>query len=545
MGKLNLNEYVQYDNDYKQLRTEGLRKEKKWRKSGLLEGLKTEDERLTLAILIENQAKQLLKEASATGTAVNSEEWSSVALPLVRRVFANISAKNFVSVQPMTLPSGLVFWLEFKYGTSKRGFTAGSGKDSQADSVYGITNTADDPSGGLYGEGRFGYTLNDVTSSALSIQATLDSTHFTTASVVASPNSYDHDTRFSASYAGQFDAAAGITIMTVATASLTDYDVNGIAGFSISGSGISTYFPAFTKMNSTNTGVQFIVSGTGAFSGVKVTFHKIPDAYDRGDFEYKGTDLVIPELNMEMRSEPIVAKTRKLKAIWTPELAQDLNAYHSIDAEYELTKMLADYIGQEIDLTILSMLMKAAKNVDYWSASVGKIYDSGTGAFTNMSSTQSAASAYTQREWFKTLGTKIQKVSNKIHQKTLRGGANWIVVSPEVATILESIPGFAPDTDGNKETFSFGAEKAGMINNRFQVYKSPYMTTNILLMGYKGSGLFEAGAAYLPYIPLITSPVVYDPDNFTPSKAVLTRGAEKVTRGEYYGIIKIADLNTL
>lgn len=542
--KFNLNEYVQNDENYKLLRTEGQKKVKKWERSGLLEGL-TKEERITMAILIENQAKQLLKEASSTGTAVNSEEWSNVALPLVRRVFGNISAKNFVSVQPMSLPSGLVFWLEFKYATTKEGFTVGSGKDSQADSVYGVTNTTADPTGGLYGEGRFGYSFNDITSSALTWQATADSTHFTSASLVASPNVYDHDTRFSASYAGQFDANAGIAILTVATASLTDYDPNGIAAFAISGSGIATYFPAFTKMNSTNTAIQFVVSGSPSFGALKVTFHKVPDAYDRGDFEYQGTDLSIPELDMEMRSEPVVAKTRKLKAVWTPELAQDLNAYHSVDAEYELTTMMADYIGQEIDLLIISMLMKAAKNVDYWSCQVGRYYDTGTSAFTNMSSTTSAASAYTQGEWFKTLGIKVQKISNKIHQKTQRGGANWIVVSPEVATILESVTGYSADTDGNKETFSFGSEKIGTINNRFAVYKSPYMTTNILLMGYKGTGLFEAGAAYLPYIPLITSPVVYNPTNFTPSKAVLTRSAEKVTRGEYYGIIKIADLNTL
>jgi len=542
MSKLNINEFVQRDNSYKQLRTEGLRKVSRWEKSGLLEGL-SGDEKITMAVLIENQAKQLLKEASNTGTAVNSEEWSAVALPLVRRVFGNISAKNFVSVQPMSLPSGLVFWLEFKYGTDKRDFTAASGKDSQLDSVFGVTNTTSDPSGGLYGAGRFGYTLNDQDSAALTGQAAVDSTHFMTGSITAT--NYDHDTRFSASYAGQFDDDTGINVVTVATASLTDYDTNGIDGFSVSGSNVSTYFPAFTKMNSAGTAIEFIVSGTGNYSGLVITFHKTPDAYDRGDFEYQGTDLSIPELNMEMRSEPVVAKTRKLKAIWTPELAQDLNAYHSVDAEAELTTMMADYIGQEVDLTMLSMLMRAAKNIDYWSADIGKIYDTASTGFVNMSSTASAVSAYTQGEWFKTLGTKIQKVSNKIHQKTMRGGANWLVCSPEVATILESIPGYSADTDGNKEQFSFGSEKIGMINNRYQVYKSPYMTTNIMLMGYKGAGLFEAGAAYMPYIPLITSPIVYDQTNFTPSKAVMTRGAEKVTRGEYFGIIKIGGLNTL
>jgi len=541
--EFNINEYVKHDDNYKQLLSEGRTKATKWEKSGLLEGITNENERISMAVLIENQAKQLLKEASSTGTAVNSEEWSSVALPLVRRVFGNISAKNFVSVQPMSLPSGLVFWLEFKYGTAKEGFTEGSGKGSEADSVFGVTNTTADPSGGLYGAGRFGYSLNDKESATLSLDATLATTKFTTASVTEA--SYDFDTRFSSSYAGQFDAAEGVTIMTVLNADLTNGDNNGIASYAISGSGIGTYFPAFTKFDAAGTGLQFIVSGTGAFSGVVVSYHETPDAFDRGDFEYQGSDLSIPELNMEMRSEPVVAKTRKLKAIWTPELAQDLNAYHSVDAEAELTTMMADYIGQEIDLSILSMLMKAAKNIDYWSAETGKVYDSGQGTFTNMSSTASAASAYTQGEWFKTLGTKIQKVSNKIHQKTMRGGANWLVVSPEVATILESIPGYSADTDGNREQFSFGSEKIGLINNRFQVYKSPYMTTNIMLMGYKGTGLFEAGAAYLPYIPLITSPVVYDQTNFTPSKAVLTRSAQKVTRGEYFGIIKIAGLNTL
>ena len=134
----------------------------KWVKTGLLEGLSSDFEKSGMATLLENQAKQLVSEASATGQSANSEEWAGVALPLVRRIFSEIAAKEFVSVQPMNLPSGLVFYLDFKYGTNQPGFITGSGKDSQTDSVFGVTETAGQATGGLYGTGRFGYSINDV-----------------------------------------------------------------------------------------------------------------------------------------------------------------------------------------------------------------------------------------------------------------------------------------------------------------------------------------------------------------------------------------------
>ena len=157
----------------------------KWRKTGLLEGITNETEINNMAQLLENQAKQLVTEASATSMFNNSEEWNGVALPLVRRIFSEIAAKEFVSVQPMNLPSGLIFYLDFKYGTGQPGFTTGSGKDSQADSVFGITETANQPSGGLYGAGRFGYTINDTSSAALShtSSANLNSSTHLTASI--------------------------------------------------------------------------------------------------------------------------------------------------------------------------------------------------------------------------------------------------------------------------------------------------------------------------------------------------------------------------
>ena len=521
----------------------------KWEKTGLLDDL-TDQDRLNVATLLENQARELVSEASKTGTAEGSEEWSGVALPLVRRIFSEIAAKDFVSVQPMNLPSGLVFWIEFKYGTGQPGFTTGSGKDSQLDSVFGLTETAGEPSEGLYGAGRWGYSINDNVSVALTVGTTPAATVFATASVTEALINYD--TAFSASYAGQWGSVGtgkGMVFVTVATASLSNLDLEGVRAFEPSGTGISAYYPQFTYLSSDKTQVSFLVSGSGAFStDVLVKYHKQPTDITRGDFEDNdgsATDIGIPELNVELRSEPIVAKTRKLKAIWSYEFVQDLNAYHSIDGEAELTSMLSEYVSQELDLEILEMLLQNAITVDYWSAITGREYNAATGAFSNYSTIQAQASAYTQQTWYQTIGTKMQKLSNNIHKKTMRGGANFAVVSPTVATILESIPGYAADTDGNKQQFGFGTQKMGMINNRFQIYKNPYMLENVMLMGFRGNQFLETGAVYAPYVPLIMTPLVYDPNNFTPRKAIMTRYAKKVTRPEFYGKIYIDGLTSV
>ena len=524
----------------------------KWVKTGLLEGLSSDFEKSGMATLLENQAKQLVSEASATGQSANSEEWAGVALPLVRRIFSEIAAKEFVSVQPMNLPSGLVFYLDFKYGTDQPGFTTGAGKDSQSDSVFGVTETAGQATGGLYGAGRFGYSINDVATTTL--------TNHTSASIALGSAAglaiVDYDTSFSASAT---TANTNLSTVSVPTASLSGFDAEGVRAFSISGSGIVDYYPQYTKVVGSN--VRFVVEVPGAIAAdytvvnYVVRYQKQPTDITRGDFEQTAagfaqnaeTDLGIPELNVELRSIPIVAKTRKLKAVWTPEFAQDLNAYHSIDAEAELTSMLSEYVSMEIDLEILDMLIAAAPTTEYWSALNNNFWNgtgftqSGAGAAT------AAGDGYynTQGGWFQTLGTKLQKVSNKIHQKTLRGGANFLVTSPAVATILESIPGFAADTDGNKMEFAAGVQKIGAINNRYTVYKNPYMTENVILMGFRGAQFLETGAVFAPYIPLIMTPLVYDPVNFTPRKGVMTRYAKKVVRPEFYGKVYVHGLNSL
>jgi len=519
---------------HKSLQEDAKKLSEKWEKTGLLEGLDGYDKN-SMSILLENQAKQLVTESSRTGTASNSEEWSGVALPLVRRVFAEIAAKDFVSVQPMNLPSGLVFFLDFKYGTAQPGFDVVSGVSRDGSgTLHGQTNTSGNPSGGLYGSGRFVYSINEASSDSI--------TSPTSASINFS------EVNFNADLSASLDAGH-LRSVTVATGSnsITNVDAEGVRGFSISGSNIVSYFPEFTSID-TSGNIKFIVSGSDEIENVVMKYQKQPTDVTRGDFEDTSTSgsavsLDIPEIDVQLRSETIVAKTRKLKASWTPEFAQDLNAYHSIDAEAELTSMLSEYISMEIDLEILDMLIENAVSSANWSAKVG-FDDDGVGNNEDRFSEISGASnAYTKNSWYQTLGIKIQKVSNEIHRKTLRGGANFLVTSPTVATILESIPGYAADTDGDQSSFAMGVQKIGALNNRFTVYKNPYMTENIILMGYRGSQFLETGAVYAPYVPLIMTPLVYDPTNFTPRKGVMTRYAKKMVRPEFYGKIQIAHLD--
>ena len=525
---------------------------KKWAKSGLLEGLEGNDQ-ATMAMILENQAKQLVVESSNTGggvsngatfTAGTGEQWAGVALPLVRKIFGQIAAKEFVSVQPMNLPAGLVFYLDFQYGNTKTPFTAGN-------SLYG-TNTANfgnAAAGALYGAGRFGYSTNQF-SASVAQQA---------AAVSASSVEIDFNSDYTASL-----AAGEIKKITFATSSLANLDIDGIRAFIVASGSVVTAdktLQQFTAIQGGNiaffvSGSTTVISGSAAGNTWQIDYNKATDFATRGDFEDRtatqgfsvpnaasATSIVIPEINVQMKSQTISAKTKKLKAQWTPEFAQDLNAYHSLDAEAELTGLLSEYISLEIDLEILDMLIQNAPTVEYWSAKVGDQINAAKTAFTSNTS----GLYYNQMTWFQTIGIKLQKVSNIIHQRTLRGGANFMVVSPAVATILESIPGFAADTDGAADTmkYAFGVQKVGALNSRYKVYKNPYMTENVILLGFRGTQFLEAGAVYSPYVPLIMTPLVYDPNTFTPRKGIMTRYAMTMIRPEFYGLVVVSDLQVV
>tara|TARA_B100000424_G_C22942446_1_gene501495 strand:- start:697 stop:2337 length:1641 start_codon:yes stop_codon:yes gene_type:complete len=518
----------------------------KWEKTGLLEGIDKEYDKHNTAILLENQAKQLITEANSTSTT-SKEEWNGVALPLVRRIFGELSAKEFVSVQPMNLPSGLVFWLDFKYGSNAMGDANGRRFNDGTD-ILGDTSSSSTPTGGLYGRGKSGYTT------ALTESAAVTATHAT-----ASWEDLGYDGALSASV-----AAGKVMKVTLASSNYpTDFDADAVKSVAISASDGGKYdvadnLQAYNYTSGTNS--YFFTSKDSAGGAAptaigKIFYGKAPaDNLSRGDFEDRSggqaaaangtigqTDLAIPEIDVALKQEALIAKTRKLKVVWTPEFAQDLNAYHSIDAEAELTSMLSEYVSMEIDMEILEMVSDAALHTDNWIAELGKIATAGSDVLTASDN----VAAYTQHTWFQTLGTKLQKVSNKIHASTMRGGANFIVASPDVCTILESLTGFGADTDGLKNQFAMGVSKVGAINNRYTVYKNPYWQDNELLMGFRGAQFLETGAVYAPYIPLIMTPLVYDPTNFTPRKGVMTRYAKKVVRPEFYGKIYIGQLNQI
>jgi hypothetical protein len=539
-------------NPWKSLQSDASKLATKWSKTGLLEGCGSEVDKNNMAIILENQAKQLVVESSATGagtsagtfTVGQSENWAGIALPMVRKVFGSIAAKEFVSVQPMNLPSGLVFFLDFQYGTDKSPFAANN-------SLYGAKNaTGQFPfqstgtTGGLYGAGRFAYSTNQFSASVASVNTT------------GSWAMVNYDSDLSASAARN-----EVKALTVSTASLTAFDPDGVRAFVITSGSVTvaTNLPAFTSYNYTAGTITFYVSASSAqvaaSGSMVVEYNKTTADNNRGDFEdtaatsfsvpnaESASTIVIPEINIKMQSQAIVAKTKKLKAVWTPEFAQDLNAYQNIDAEAELTNVMSEYISMEIDLEILDMLIEdAAAATEYWSVVNNTTLNAAGTDFT-----QSLGYYNNQGGWFQTLGTKMQKVSNKIHQLTMRGGANFLVCSPTVATVLESIPGFAASTNGDVANmeYAMGVQKVGAINNRYTVYKNPYMTENVILMGFRGKQFLETGAVFAPYIPLIMTPLVYDPSTFTPRKGLMTRYAKKMLRPEFYGRIYVSGLNSL
>ena len=672
-----LNHLLESANTYKSLQSDAARLADKWSKTGLLEGLNSETDKNNMSMILENQAKQLVTENTQTGggTATFTPgtgpagQWAGVALPLVRKVFGQIAAKEFVSVQPMNLPSGLVFYLDFQYGGTQinspaNGVNANKNPFTIGDSLYG-TPSPDNPatntsgfgnaaSGGLYGAGRFGYSIQNLVSGAIAntnfaignadfyrdlhadssftFTGTSQAVNVEKVNFLASVLDANYDPKaIEGFYLGAFTntpadgsrqypaftklssgaifptPAAGVSnvnagdIGGVVTGTANAVDLNvaptsttSVAGvgasfdFTVDGAGTATTavvnnpgegyvagdvltFSAASRPNAAG-GILTITIGATVPGDVRGTDALIsffcvagsvlaadaagtilqtlqPTDNNRGDFEdgnialnAANRPIAIPEINVQMRSEAIVAKTRKLKAVWTPEFAQDLNAYHSLDAEAELTSIMSEYISLEIDQEILAMLIEdAGAGDEYWSAQNNLAIDAGGVVNGNLNFFNS------QGQWFQTLGTKVQKLSNIIHQRTLRGGANFMVCSPSVATIIESIPGFASNSDGDaaKMSYAFGVQKAGSMNGRYQVYKNPYMTDNTILLGYRGGQFLEAGAVFSPYIPLIMTPLVYDPTTFTPRKGLLTRYAKKMLRPEFYGRIYVSNLNTI
>lgn len=541
---------------------ETVRLVEKWDRTGLLKGLKdskTNPLKSNMARLMENQAGQLLKEASQVS---DIQGFQNVAFPIVRRVFAGLIANELVSVQPMSLPSGLLFYLDYRYDTVKAGNKA---KDfTTGGSLFGDRNSLQD----AQGAGSF-YNL----ATSFSQREKVTTTTFSGTLATPTMAEIGYDPELSASLAAgsikKLTVTSGYAALTASAGAVVDgasiKQVVVLSGSSTSASastdgtpvrlGLATVIRRHTSISGNN--LVFIIDTTDGQPtdvGTMKLSYIIGSTLTGGtsgtlttpDFE---SDLgaspmpVIPELDIRIESQSVTASSRKLRAKWTPELAQDLAAYQNLDAEVELTQVLSEAIALEIDREILAELLYGATGANYfWSRVPGKFLDYTTGV-----AVTGASFTGTVREWYETLIETIITAANTIHRKTLRGAANFIVTSPDVATVLEASVLYKPvlSMDSNETMFTVGTEKVGTLNSRFTVYKDPYFPRNKILVGYKGSSFLETGYVYAPYVPLIVTPTIYAPEDFTPRKGVMTRYAKKMVRSDFYGTVTVQDMNII
>ena len=557
------------------LRQEGAALIEKWERTGLLEGLSGDAHKNGMARLLENQAAQLLKEASAMA-AGDVEGFAAVAFPLVRRVFGNLVAQDLVSVQPMSLPSGLIFFLDFQATDSGLALSAG-------DSIYGGGVVGSQLTGGVTDiteEGGGFYNLNNGYASP---------TGSGTITLVADSAALDAaDPTVAARVRFDPDIASGSYVQLVSTTlTIAQYDELNLKDLvAIQPTGTlangSTLVRRLTTINPSGSdagtrelrmvmalsgGTTTTAPGAGpVWGGIGIDVeYPIKDTFGTGQslgsvvgsdpwgLEGAGSNNAtnegrtglnadIAEIDIKVDSVAVTAITKKLKAKWTPELGQDLNAYHNLDAEVELTSILSEQIALEIDQEILEDLVKGATaGTYYWSRSPGLFVNRTTGAEIGASA---AAPDFTGTvsEWYETLAETINDVSAQIHRKTLRGGANFIVTSPEVANILEFTAGFRASVTADDGRGTVGAVKVGNLTKKFDVYVDPYFPRNLVLVGRKGNSFLESGYVYAPYVPLQVTPTIFGTEDFVPRKGVMTRYAKKMVRPDMYGLVIVRGL---
>lgn len=604
----------------------------KWSRTGLLRGLDG-DRRQTMAQLLENQAAQVLREAASLSTgggAVTSsgqiQGFSNIAFPIVRRVFGGLVANELVSLQTMSLPSGLIFYLDYTYGSNVGGSQANEGTEEtylRGQSLYnnpaGVgVRSGSLATGGMYDLVNVGYskvhsgTLG-VSGSTTDVGAWGGTTGdtWTTGLTVSDSGMMSGTNGRMLNFDPDIDAGLSLNTFDLTFAHLTISQIQALIpkgdflaveqvavfGFATtngavawgetfqSGAGVmnlrrlnkrgnwngSTFTPA--PLNGTHVQVVLritngstvpvlgattrlsmaiadeVVSTSGTAGGTGSTL-TIPSF--ESDFGSPASP-AIPEVEIKIESIAITAQTRKLRARWSPELAQDLNAYHSMDAEVELTAILSEQIALEIDREVLNDLVTQANGANYyWSRAPGKFVNKVTGVAQTLASSLSIGPQFTGtvREWYETLIETITDVANTIHRKTLRGSANFIVTSPDVCTILENSvlykSKFTIDGEGQVGSpFTIGAESIGTISNRFTVYKDPYFPRNKILVGYKGGSYLETGYVYAPYVPLIVTPTIFKFDDFTPTRGVMTRYGKKMIRSDFYGTVCVLDMNII
>ena len=543
----------------------------KWERTGLLEGLDSDHSKNNMASLLENQAKELLREASLMSQG-DVEGFAAVAFPIVRRVFGSLIANDLVSVQPMSLPSGLIFFLDFKFA------------ERQHDSTGRLNNLDYDNGDSIYGQGVVGSAITGGVSINEDKQPYGFQTGYSSAtgSVAHDDLNLVHVLSGTAGDGGtidkllkyDMDIASGTFVrflsVNLADSSMAQADVTerGLANLVVSGASgkgaiddaLVAGTPGLTQVRrlnqysgSSKTVALLTFTGTatndtaavnGAAGSIEfIIADKFQEGSGLGSVAGSTTwgleaSSDIPEIEIKVDSISVTARTKKLKAKWSPELGQDLNAYHNLDAEVELTSILSEQIALELDREILADLIQGATAATfYWSRSPGNFVDRETGA--TLLSSNSVAPDFTGNvsEWYETLIETINDVSAQIHRKTLRGGANFLVCGPEVANILEFTSGFRANVSHADEKGTVGAVNVGSISKKFDVMVDPYFPRNVILVGRKGNSFLESGYVYAPYVPLQVTPTIFGTEDFVPRKGVMTRYAKKMVRPDMYGLV--------
>lgn len=458
--------------------------ESRWAQTGLLENINDKYTRSCTAVLLENQ--RLINESSTDSGDV--AQFKRISIPLVRRIYPQLIANKVVSVQPLLGPTGLVYYLRFRYGSNK---------------------------GSVRGATKSGFPGDDVNS--LQQLASGDAN----LSVYYSHQFVENETQADAGGDTSSSHVVEHTPVLAGTVTGTVYDGStAVQTFVVSESGSFTFTDIGTPVNKATGGTLNLTTGE-----VALTWNNDPGANSVVvSYEYNmECNQDLPEINLVVESEEIAAKTRKLKAVWSYEAQQDLRSQHNLDAEAELTAVLAQEINLEIDREVLSDLRNNAGTVASWDFNT--------------------ALGDTIKEKYESLYVKVVEVSNVVHRKTLRGGCNWLVTSPEVASIFETATaGFAP-APSEGFTSSLGIQYVGTVNNRWRLYKDPLFPTGQILMGYKGDSYMDSGYFYCPYVPLTQTPVVLDPESFCPRKGILTRYGKKLLRegAKFYARLSIAN----
>jgi hypothetical protein len=545
------------------LQREGAALMDKWEATGLLEGLDSDQQKNGMARLLENQAAQLLKEASSMA-AGDVEGFASVAFPIVRRVFGGLLANDLVSVQPMSLPSGLIFFLDFTTNLARAGSVAGG-------SVYGGGVVASQITGGVSDiketGGGFYNLANGYSHATASSTVTLAAVAALPQTVISSLSEAQKKlVRFDPDLLNRTDKATATVAQFTFTAP-TDLNREALGTLNFTSSvgddeivrrltsvdGDTVTITVLAPDGSDNTeaggfGVSYAVEdnfNAGVAIGSVVGADNwpleepTPGTGNAGSTTNKNE---IAEIDIKVDSIAVTAMTKKLKAKWSPELGQDLNAYHNLDAEVELTQILSEQVALEIDREILNDLIQdATAGTYYWSRSPGLFVDRETGL--ELGATAAAPDfTGTVSEWYETLVETINDMSAQIHRKTLRGGANFLVTSPEVANIMEFTAGFRANVTHDSDSGSVGAVNVGSLSRKFDVHVDPYFPRNLVLVGRKGGSFLESGYVYAPYVPLQVTPTIFGTEDFVPRKGVMTRYAKKMVRPDMYGLVVVRGL---